>query len=110
SLKKKKPGAAETLSPAAQLLADANTARFVNTRIISRRYSGVRADVVRGFAVLAARSPTTSASESSTILPARISLAPFTSIGAGFTAVIAKRASLTWPFDRFITTATPARG
>src|SRR5258708_23409191 len=88
-------GTAEMPSPVAQLLAAANTARLVNTRIISRRYSGVRADVVRGFAVPAARSPTSSASDSSTIFPARISLAPFTSTGEGVTAVIAKRASTT---------------
>ena len=36
--------------------------------------------------------------------------APFTNIGAGFTAVIATRESAIWPFERFITTAIPASG
>src|SRR5438309_1886879 len=48
-------------NPPTQLFAAASTARLVNTRIISRRYSGVSAEVVNGLAVFAARSPTASA-------------------------------------------------
>src|SRR5258708_19576750 len=88
----------------------AGPARFVTTGIIPRRYSGVSADVVSGFAVLAARSPTASAKASSMALPARMAVAPFNSIGAGFTAVIATRASATCPLVRLIATATPATG
>ena len=43
----------------------------MNTRIISRRYSGVSAEVVNGFAIFAAKSPTASAKASSTALPAK---------------------------------------
>src|SRR5215472_10385199 len=93
-----------------QFAAAASTARLVNTRIISRRYSGVNADVVSGFAVFAARSPTAAAIASSTIFPASNSETPFTSKGAGFTAVMPIRASATWRFERFIATATPASG
>src|SRR5207244_1360942 len=90
--------------------AAANSALFVNTRIISRRYSGVKADVVNGFAVRAARSPMASASFSSTAFPANSSEAPFTITGAGLTAVSATWPWETCPFDRRNTTATPARG
>src|SRR6266480_2479267 len=90
--------------------AAANSALFVNTRIISRRYSGVKADVVNGFAVRAARSPMASASFSSTAFPANSSEAPFTITGAGLTAVSATWPWETCPFDRLNTTATPARG
>src|ERR1035437_727408 len=86
------------------------TACFVNTRIISRRYSGVRAEVVNGLAVWAASTPAPSAHSSVMRLPARSSVAPFTSTGAGFTAVSATRTSSMCPLDCFRTTATPARG
>src|SRR5438552_18927318 len=56
--------------------AAANSALFVNTRIISRRYSGVKADVVNCFAVRSARSPMVSYSFLSTALPANNSEAP----------------------------------
>ena len=60
-------------------LAAANTALFVNTRIISRRYSGVSADVVSGLAIFAARSPTSAANTSFIVFPASNSPAAFTS-------------------------------
>src|SRR5207248_3924988 len=86
------------------------TARRVNTRIISRRYSGVSAEVVRGFAVRAARSPAASAIFSPEEPFAMSFSVPFTSIGAGFTAVMPTRRSSMWPLDFLIATATPARG
>ena len=46
-----------------------SNARFVNTRIISRRYSGVSAEVVSGRAMCAASSAITVALCSSTVLP-----------------------------------------
>src|ERR1035437_1409891 len=91
-------------------VASEKTARFVNTRIISRRYSGVRAEVVNGFAVWAARTPAASAHSSVMRLPAKSSVVPFTSTGAGFTAVSPTRTSSMIPLDRFRTTATPASG
>src|SRR5215471_5288905 len=71
----------------------ASTALFAYTLITSRRYSGVRADVVSGFAVLAASSPTTVAVCSSICFPTKACSAAGTSMGAGFTAVIATRAA-----------------
>src|SRR5579871_5196891 len=93
-----------------QLPAAESTARFVNTRIISRRYSGVRAEVVKGLLIFAARSPAASARASSITFPFNNSPALFTRSGAGLTAVMPMRASVTCPLDRFITTATPAKG
>src|ERR1035437_4408277 len=83
---------------------------FVNRAIISRRYSGVRAEVVNGFAVWAARTPAASAHSSFMRLPAKSSAVPFTRTGAGFTAVSPMRASSICSLDRFRTTATPASG
>src|SRR6202167_1061505 len=83
----KKTIAIKRVNESPQLLAAASTARLAKTRIISLRYSGVKAEVVSGFAVFAARFPTASANASSNILPASSSLAPLTSIGAGLTPV-----------------------
>ena len=55
----------------------------MKTLTISRLYSGVRADVVRGLAVRAASSPTCAASSSDNSLPCNWSAS--TSNGAGFT-------------------------
>src|SRR2546421_12127944 len=90
--------------------AAANSALFVNTRIISGRYSGVKADVVNGFAVRAASSPMAWASFSSTAFPASSSEAPFTIPGAGLPAVSPPWPGETCHFDRLNTPATPARG
>src|SRR5579859_7071426 len=90
----------------------ASTARFANTRIISRRYSGVSADVVSGLAARAANSPTTDAACSASSrmgLPLSALPASLMSSGAGFTAVMATRASSTTPFF-LMATATPASG
>src|SRR5437588_845623 len=100
----------QVVDPWPLVVAAANSARLVKTRIISRRYAGVSAEVVNGFAVRAARSPAVSASASSTAFPANNSGTPLTSTGAGFTAVRAMRASSMWPFERFNVTATPASG
>src|SRR5258707_13472076 len=83
-----------------QLLAAANTARLVKTRIISRRYSGVSADVVRGLAVRAAASAADSAKAASMVLPINISPARLASIVVGFTVAVAMRAPRTGPLDR----------
>src|ERR1700730_8893215 len=90
----------------------ASTARFAYTFTISRRYSGVSPEVVSGLAILAASSPTSIATCSSICLSLSALPAPFTSSGAGFTAVIATRAFSTGPpfFGTATATATPASG
>src|SRR5581483_7676861 len=96
----------QVVGPWPLVVAAANSARLVKTRIISRRYSGVSADVVNGLAVRAERLAAVSARLSSTALPRSSSGTPLTSTGAGLTAVKAIRASSMWPFERLTTTAT----
>src|SRR5689334_10240395 len=90
--------------------AAANKARRVKTRTISRRYSGVREEVVNGLAVRAAASAISAANSS--MEPAedsRSHTSPETRSGAGFTPVIATRACDTFPFC-CNATAMPASG
>src|SRR3954467_13711123 len=88
-----------------------NTARFAYTRMISRRYSGVSADVVNGLGARPANSPITDAACSFNGLPRSACRASGTSSGAGFTPVVAPRASSIKPCDFFFTAAaTPASG
>src|SRR5258708_34868403 len=90
------------------LLDNASTALFVNTRIISRRYSGVSAEVVSGLAVRAASSPMGSA-VTSFRLPLRMESTPLTSRGAGLTAGVSLGIAFPGAVGLFLAGAPPSR-
>src|SRR6266571_4689261 len=88
--------------------AAASTARLAKTFMISRRYSGVSAEVVSGLAMRTASSPTSAANSSFMLFPIKAWLAPRTSRGAGLTAVIATLASsIGKPFNELVPAEVP---